>query len=301
MPFQIASPGSYYLTTNLTGFPGQNGITISADNVTLDLMGFELVGVPGSRSGISAILTITNVTIRNGTVRGWGTNGVDLTFANHGRVEEVFALRNGSYGIRAIGHFIMVNCSARENGEVGLAPGNGSIVVDCTANNNGSDGLMTGSDSVVKNCTAAYNGRHGIVAGGGSHVSACVASWNATNGIYALWGSVVSDCSLQFNTGNGIQVGGNCLVIRNNCRANGNGDGVGAGILAISNGNRIEDNNVTQNDWGIRVDGAGNFIVKNSALGNSTNYLITGTQMIGPIVTATGIITTNNPWANFSY
>src|SRR5437762_3077985 len=40
-PFTISAPGSYYLTTNLTG---GTGITISANEVNLDLMGFRLVG-----------------------------------------------------------------------------------------------------------------------------------------------------------------------------------------------------------------------------------------------------------------
>src|SRR4030095_6606576 len=41
LPFTISSPGSYYVTSNLTGVAGQHGITINADNVTLDLGGFE--------------------------------------------------------------------------------------------------------------------------------------------------------------------------------------------------------------------------------------------------------------------
>src|SRR4051812_45809594 len=42
VPFTISVPGSYYLTTNLTAALNQNGITVSADNVTLDLNGFHL-------------------------------------------------------------------------------------------------------------------------------------------------------------------------------------------------------------------------------------------------------------------
>jgi len=42
LPFVISSPGSYYLTTNLSG---TSGITISSGNVTLDLNGFTLQGL----------------------------------------------------------------------------------------------------------------------------------------------------------------------------------------------------------------------------------------------------------------
>src|SRR5215469_2970325 len=42
----ISNPGSYYLTTNLN-VPSGSGITISANNVTLDLNGFALTGNTG--------------------------------------------------------------------------------------------------------------------------------------------------------------------------------------------------------------------------------------------------------------
>src|SRR3954469_21762838 len=48
LPLVITNSGSYYLTANLTGIVGTNGITITADNVTIDLNGFALNGVPGS-------------------------------------------------------------------------------------------------------------------------------------------------------------------------------------------------------------------------------------------------------------
>src|SRR5690349_17632222 len=42
--FIINQSGSYYLTTNVVGVPSRNGISIQADNVTLDLRGFTLFG-----------------------------------------------------------------------------------------------------------------------------------------------------------------------------------------------------------------------------------------------------------------
>jgi hypothetical protein len=42
VPFTITTPGSYYLTTNLYS-PSGNGITVSANDVTIDLNGFALV------------------------------------------------------------------------------------------------------------------------------------------------------------------------------------------------------------------------------------------------------------------
>src|SRR6185436_1945782 len=50
--FRITQPGSYYLTGNVTGVSGKSGIGIASSGVTLDLSGFELLGVAGSANGI---------------------------------------------------------------------------------------------------------------------------------------------------------------------------------------------------------------------------------------------------------
>src|SRR5437588_4797633 len=44
LPLAITSSGSYYLTTNLTGVSGSDGITVTATDVTLDLNGYSLIG-----------------------------------------------------------------------------------------------------------------------------------------------------------------------------------------------------------------------------------------------------------------
>src|SRR5438270_4345686 len=53
LPFTISQPGSYFLTQNLTASAGGDGITVLADNVTIDLNGFALTGIAGSASAIS--------------------------------------------------------------------------------------------------------------------------------------------------------------------------------------------------------------------------------------------------------
>lgn len=44
LPVTITNAGSFYLTTNLTGTAGQNGIIIAANGVTLDLGGIHAGG-----------------------------------------------------------------------------------------------------------------------------------------------------------------------------------------------------------------------------------------------------------------
>src|SRR5215469_10506728 len=43
LPFTIGSSGSYYLAASLTGSGGNDGITVNADDVTVDLNGFALI------------------------------------------------------------------------------------------------------------------------------------------------------------------------------------------------------------------------------------------------------------------
>jgi hypothetical protein len=75
VPFVIKKPGTYVLSKNLTYDGEANAIQIEADDVTLDLRGYTLTfggsdPIAQQSSGIYG-LDRTNVTIRNGTVRGF--------------------------------------------------------------------------------------------------------------------------------------------------------------------------------------------------------------------------------------
>ncbi|MDQ6631762.1 MAG: hypothetical protein M3Y82_08370, partial [Verrucomicrobiota bacterium] len=66
--FIITNTGSYYLTTNIVGVAGKNGIQIVGGKVTLDLNGFAVMGAPGSLVGIYITGNSTNITVRDGIV-----------------------------------------------------------------------------------------------------------------------------------------------------------------------------------------------------------------------------------------
>ena len=85
-------------------------------------------------------------------------------------------------------------------------------------------------------------------------------------------------------------------------------------IHVTGNDNRIEGNNVANNDRGIDVDLGGNIIIKNTASGNGANYDIVADNRYGPIIditalgapaatgsSAAGTLASSDPWANFSY
>jgi hypothetical protein len=74
LPFTIGAPGSYILNSDLTCSSctsGQDGITIAASQVTLDLNGFQVNGVPGSDSGIIVTGSRGNIEVKNGIVQNW--------------------------------------------------------------------------------------------------------------------------------------------------------------------------------------------------------------------------------------
>ena len=84
LPFTISYPGFYFLGGNLT-YSGTSGgaITIAADNVTLDLMGFSLTGPGASSSTIGVSMSgRTGVEVRNGTVSGFATGVYENSLAS---------------------------------------------------------------------------------------------------------------------------------------------------------------------------------------------------------------------------
>ena len=74
VPYTIAESGSYYLSANAQTTSSMfNGITIWANNVTLDLKGFSLIGDGTTgRHGVFIEGAHKNITIRNGTITNWG-------------------------------------------------------------------------------------------------------------------------------------------------------------------------------------------------------------------------------------
>jgi hypothetical protein len=168
-PFVIFEPGSYYLGENIDA-TGKWGIEIAASNVTVDLNGFALTngwGV-GIRTDPDSY-DIENVVIRDGTISGWDSHGIDLNnYKGSNRVSAVIATGNGGIGIRSWGQ-----------------------VVDCIATGNGADGIFAAGHSIVRGCRAFDNDNNGIQVGAASSISNSVANNNRASGI-RLWGDVLA-------------------------------------------------------------------------------------------------------------
>jgi hypothetical protein len=201
-PFMITQPGSYRLTSNLdvtetaarmTGVAAENttAIQVTADNVTIDLNGFMIIGPTvctgfgssisctptGSGIGIDAHGFLSNAAVMNGTVRGMGSDGVVLSFKDS-QAEKIRALSNGGNGI--LGASVATGCTADQNGGGGIGAAAG-VVANCTADNNGGIGIGAGNGTVA-NCTALGNGGVGISS---TVATGCAAIGNAAPQISA--------------------------------------------------------------------------------------------------------------------
>jgi hypothetical protein len=174
VPYTISEPGSYYLAANVETTSGMfSGITIWADNVTLDLKGFSLVGDrTAGRHGVFIEGIHKNITIRNGTIRNWGGNGVDGETATKCRVEDIRVIDNGGSGIRLPkNEQVVKNCVASDNGHSasitvsGIYVGDNSAVTGNMANGNGHSatgnyvfGIYVGDYCTVTGNTVCGNG-----------------------------------------------------------------------------------------------------------------------------------------------
>jgi hypothetical protein len=311
--FRISQPGSYYLTGNITGVSGKQGIEINSSGVTLDLNGFELTGVPGSLTGIAPVNTLYGLEVRNGSLRGWGNRGIDLSgFLVYGaRLIDLRASGNGSAGIRASNGANLSNCTSANNGAGGFDINISSTIAHCTAVNNTGVGFTIGGSCTLDSCTVASNTADGIDAGSGSTITGCTIYSNGGAGVFCGTGCLVSRCNVYGNMGDGISTNYYNTILENNC----SGNTGAANIHANFNENRIEGNQCATGQRGILVQGSSNLVIRNSCTGaSSANWSIATNNDYGPVIdrttgvgggftgnSATSTLNTTDPNANFSY
>jgi len=222
---RISEPGSYYLTGDIIGESGKDGIRIEASDVSIDLMGFALRGISGSSRGIRTNGLRHNLVIRNGTIANWGSAGISLTIGGNGTnsiLEHLLTSGNGLEGIRANRNAVIRSCLAHDNNDVGILGAQNATISDCAARGNAGDGIVCNQGSIIVNCSARENGGRGIQANGrGCMISHCAADSNGGIGIEANDGCVVQHCASRNNALDGIRVEDastvtDCVAIGNN-------------------------------------------------------------------------------------
>ncbi len=299
LPFTISASGSYYLTGNLTST--NHGVIIEASGVSLDLMGFTLSGdreqmefgifLDGATNGL-----IRNVMVHNGIVRDFGY-GLVIWGGNNNRFENLVSSCNAFGGAVLFGADsgqcnanTIQNCTFADNG---LNSTNGSAGITLTTLTKGEC-----SGNTIDHCTVGGNGEQGIVFSGnfsgtcnGNRISDCTIGNHATMEI--MLSGTEGECSGNTVAGCTIRQGG-----------------TGGIYLQDVSGNRIDGNHIvgssTNSMVGIHCEGStNNVVVRNSCFGQQYGLVVNTTDMLGPIVSETGILSTTNgaaglsPWANF--
>jgi hypothetical protein len=175
-PVTISQPGSYRLAGNLrVSDMITTAIEITADNVTLDLNGFSIIGPnvctpnptmcnQGGGVGVHAgsfstgTIAPSGVRVMNGTVRGMGFHGIRLS-GEGTVVEKVHATNNGGPGI-VVGIGSVIDSTAILNGtSAGII---GAIVRGCISSKNATSGIFLRPGGVAMGNTATSNGGFGI-------------------------------------------------------------------------------------------------------------------------------------------
>ncbi|MCW1884050.1 hypothetical protein OKA04_04870 [Luteolibacter flavescens] len=211
---ELVTPGSYYLTQNITSASG-TAITISGVGITLDLNGFTIDGRNNANGrGIVLVSSARSTRIMNGNILGGVTRSGSVFSAG------TFVGISGSNGASGLTIERLCISGARHGIDVKVVVG--SVVKDCAVSLCSSHGIragtVTGSSAflcettgiegdTVSGCTAESlgAGSSGVPAGiRGGQVTNCTAKNIGTSGM-AISADNVTDC-VAVHSGTGIGI-----------------------------------------------------------------------------------------------
>ena len=282
---------------------------------------------------------IENLVVKGGRISGF-YGGLYCQSMNNSRIEGLVVSDNTEHGVSLndsnSGHCngnTIADCTISGNGDKGVylngreAQCNGNTIADCTISDNGNDGVYLFSSkaqcngNTIADCTISGNGYYGVRLYGGSSsqcngntITDCTISENGDKGVYLYGyggqcnGNTIADCTISENGGYGVDLLGqfgqcNGNTIRENTVSRNSSRGIS---IYRSDGNRVEANTIwgttgEEDTYGIRTAlTTSNFILKNTCVGNGTNYELDSDDTFGPIVTSSGALSGTDPWANFS-
>lgn len=200
LPFTITSPGSYYLTGDLS--TAGNGVSVQARDVTIDMMGFTVTG-PGPESGATGLFTSSasaeNLTLRNGAFRSF-ENGVVVLFdeisENGSTIEHMRVLDVKHIGIDVRGvNNLVLNCFADRSSvpaqflSTGIVA-TGGVIKGCRAR--GFHNGISGTNGVVITECIAIGGERGIVCAEGI-VRGCAVRGSSIESIFLIGDAIAVD------------------------------------------------------------------------------------------------------------
>lgn len=245
----ITSAGSYYLTGNLLAPLSSNCLNIAANNVTLDMMGFQIAS-PGSSTydGIDAG-NYESIEIRNGSISGFA-NGID----GANRVSNVVMNNNVTGLLTNKKGAVIRDCTVFSNTGTGIDVSDSAIIVSNVVYSNGGDGINAGTQSILKNNIVYSNTLNGIYGASWSYIAGNNVYSNTERGIYVFDGSNVLKNVVRLNGSVGIHIGSGGSVVDNTVGYSGK-SGIRALKGTLIRGNTLYSNNRTNSttDGGIYV------------------------------------------------
>ena len=294
--YRITTPGSYYLTSNIVAPAVKSGIKVSVGGVTIDLCGFEVLGLgitggaDGTINGVNVTSSVTGVRIFNGTVRNWSGPGVRLGLS--GLLEDVRFVSCGlstfQPAVDLAGKCVMQNCTVSGGAYTGIDASASCVLRACSVSDAGEFGISAASACTLEGCSVSSSGGTGILADEGSMLIGCTSSFNGENG-FRLTAATAHGCAAQNNnTGAGFSMNGpsmakgcyshrnqvgfsyfNGAVLIDNTATNNSQYGFSGGTSGFSS--RLEGNTARSNPTGFYLQAAGNFFARNTAALSSTN------------------------------
>jgi len=302
LPYAINSSGSYQIWSNLTGLAGADGITINADDVTIDLNGFALLGGPGAQSGVFIDTTGglgRNITIKNGSIRDWDVDGIRGTGGWATTVQDIWCDNTAGMGINITNQSTVVDCVVTNSALDGITGTAGCTVINCRTRMCTGTGIVVQDGSIALNCTS-FGNADGYTAIESSVIQDCIAIGNTNFGAILDFGSTITGCTIRHSGGSGIE----CLnenVVENNRLSMNVNAGIGAGINVVGSTNRIVGNSVISlpggGAVGIDVLTAQNTVYDNSGTNGAPDFQAVPGNDLGTLApAAAGIAKSNAPY-----
>jgi len=192
----ITTPGSYYLTGNITVASG-DAIRILSDDVTVNLNGFKISSTltgTSSGSGIALPGNFSRLTVRDGSIVGGTTVAADGTVVGAG-------FQRGIFANNAIKQAVVQNVHVTGVSNEGIFLDDQGVVQNCTVRNCGSQGIVA---EIVTNCSVDNCAQTGINA---QEVSNSSGASILANGITS--GGNVFNCFASSTSSTGLSCSGN--------------------------------------------------------------------------------------------
>lgn len=284
--FRITQPGQYYLTAPLTGEIFKRGISIAASDVTIDLMGFPVLGISGATTGIATEGPFSRITIRNGIVADWPSDGINLANGGLGTgalIEHVHILNNGQRGLLPNPQAVVRHCLIFNNDNAGVFGADQTAIEQSVSRFNRGIGFRVGAESRLLDVIANLNTGHGFDIGSRSIVRYATANWQENVGFTVAANTQISASIAQLNMGEGFRMTGRGNSLRDSMALFNTNTAVNAiGADTLLEGNLVAANYVD----GIRVSGADSTVIHNHVIDNLGNGVV--------VSGATGVILHGN-------